>query len=105
MRAITRRAKTSHIAQLKSLLQYGYWFGYFTDYGKAMPTLDMLPLDERQRANYLQELRFVYLDEYPFLLLKKNGKELYTVLATIVEDKDFATIDTEKIWSILSQRT
>ena len=102
VRAITRRAKTSHIAQLKSLLQYGYWFGYFTDYGKAIPTLDMLPLDERQRANYLQELRFVYLDEYPFLLLKKNGKELYTVLATIVEDKDIAALDTGEIWPVLS---
>ena len=62
----------------------------------------MLPLDERQRANYLQELRFVYLDEYPFLLLKKNGKELYTVLATMVEDKDIAALDTGEIWPVLS---
>ena len=103
VQAIKRRAKINHIAQLKSLLQYGYWFGYFTDYGKDTPTLAMLPLDERQRKNYLQELRFVYLDEYPFLLLKKNGKHLYSALAAMTEDQDLETMDTEKIWSILNQ--
>ena len=103
VQAIARQAKVNHIAQLKSLLQYGYWFGYLADYGKAMPTLAMLPLDKRQRADYLQELKFVYLDEYPFLLLEKNGKKLYSSLAAMVEDKDIATLDTEAIWSILSQ--
>ncbi len=103
VRAIKRSVRINHMAQLKSLLQYGYWFGYFADNGAATPTLDMLPLEASQRANYLQELKFVYLDEYPFLLLEKNGKKLYQVLVARIKDKDLATLDTAKIWSLLSQ--
>lgn len=102
-RAINHRTRIHHLAQLKSLLQYGDWFGYFSDNGTVTPTLDMLPLDAHQRANYQQELRHVYLDEYPFLLLEKNGKKLYQVLAAMTVDKDFDPLNTEAIWSLLSK--
>ena len=103
VQAIARTTKVNHIAQLKALLQYGYWFGYFSDYGKDIPTLARLPLDDRQRANYLRELKFVYLDEYPFLLLEKNGKQLYEVLAAKTPDEDLQEIETEELWPVISQ--
>ena len=101
IQAIARRAQVNHIAQLKSLLQYGHWFGYFANHGKEMPTLDKLPLSEHQREAYLQELRFVYFDQYPFLLLEKNGKQLYQVLAAKIEDQDLAVVDTEEYEEII----
>lgn len=102
VRAINRRANINHITQLKSLLQYGHWFGYFSDHGKEMPTLDKLALSERQREAYLQELKFVYFDQYPFLLFKKNGKQLYQVLAAKLEDRDIAVVDTEDYEKIIN---
>ena len=102
VQAITRRARVNHIAQLKSLLQYGHWFGYFADHGKEMPTLDKLPLSDRQRETYLQELKFSYFDQYPFLLLEKNGQQLYQVLAAKIKDQDIATMDTEESWEIIN---
>ena len=102
VQAIARHAQVNHMAQLKSLLQYGHWFGYFADHGKEMPTLDKLPLSERQREAYLQELRFVYFDQYPFLLLEKKGQQLYNVLAAKLADQDLAAIDTEAYAKIIS---
>ena len=102
VQSIDRRAKVNHITQLKSLLQYGYWFGYFADYDEATPTLAMLPLSEHQREDYLQELKFTYLDEYPFLLLKRSGKQLYSVLAAKIKDEEIATLDMEEYWAIIS---
>ena len=50
--AVQRKTMLHNITQIKALLQHGYWFGYFTNKGDAVPSLDDLPLSAQQRANY-----------------------------------------------------
>ena len=109
VQAIERKAKVNNITQIKSLIQYGYWLGYFTSKGDKVPTLDDLPLSEQQKESYFTELKFAYFDHYPFLLLKPKmnnpkKKELYLLLADIVRDKDIETaVDDEQLWPLVLQ--
>ena len=107
--AVYRKVNISHLAQLKSFIQYGYWFGYFASDQKKIPTIDDLPLSDQQKKNYFKELKFSYFDRYPFLLLKiaKQNRELYLVLAENVKDlEDVTTLtneDLEEFWPIILQ--
>ena len=124
--AVQRKTTLHHIAQTKALLQHGYWFGYFTHKGDAMPSLDDLPLTDLQRANYYRELRFARFDLYPFLLLPVEASKdklstaegeatatyvakkqpLYQVLAAKLHGRDLSTVDEEEInnyWPLVAE--
>ena len=106
--AVYRKVNINHLAQLKSFIQHGHWFGYFADDQKKIPTLDDLPLSEQQKENYFKELKFSYFDLYPFLLLKpdeSSDRELYLMLADATKDQEnLKTItdeDLEKFWPLI----
>ena len=75
VQAVERKAKINNITQIKSFIQYGYWFGYFTTKGNKVPTLDDLPLSEQQKKNYFAELKFAYFDHYPVSALETGQSE------------------------------
>ena len=106
--AVHRKVTINHLAQLKSFIQHGHWFGYFAGDQKKIPTLDDLPLSEPQKKNYFKELKFSYFDLYPFLLLKpteSSDQELYLILADAVKDlEDLKTLtneDLEEFWQLI----
>ena len=124
--AVQRKTMLHHITQIKTLLQHGYWLGYFTIKGEALPSLDDLPLSEQQRANYWRELRFARFDHYPFLLLPvvaskdklspaegisaeayvEKKQQLYKVLAHKLRERDLRNINEEEIinfWPLIAE--
>ena len=124
--AVQRKTMLHNITQVKALLQHGYWFGYFTNKGDAVPSLDDLPLSAQQRANYWRELRFARFDQYPFLLLPvvaskdkplpaegvsaeayvEKKQPLYKVLAAKLRARDLHNISNEEIanfWPLVAE--
>ncbi len=124
--AVQRKTLLHHITQIKALLQYGYWFGYFSSQNNPRPSIDDLPLSARQRADYWKELRFAHFDRYPFLLLSVAASEdrrpsatavsaeayvekkqsLYKVLAAKLRERDLSRVGDEEIanfWPLIAE--
>lgn len=124
--AVQRKTMLHHITQIKALLQHGYWFGYFTYKGDSLPSLDDLPLNDQQRANYWRELRFARFDLYPFLLLPlaaskdkqlpaegvsaeayvEKKQPLYKVFATKLRERDLRDIGNAEVanfWPLVAE--
>ena len=124
--AVQRKAMLHHVTQVKALLQHGHWFGYFTNKGDALPSIDTLPLSDRQRADYWRELRFAHFDNYPFMLLSvaaskdkpqspagvtaeayvEKKQPLYQVFATKLRNSDLSAIGDEEVsnfWPLVAE--
>ncbi len=124
--AVQRKTVLHHITQIKALLQHGHWFGYFTVKADTLPSLDDLPLSERQRDDYWRELRFAHFDRFPFLLLPvlaskdkqlpmtgssaeayvEKKQPLYKIFAAKLQERDLRSIEDDTIanfWPLVAE--
>ncbi|MDE3270228.1 MAG: hypothetical protein OYH77_08105 [Pseudomonadota bacterium] len=94
-RAISEKVDMHHVSQIKSLLLYGKWFGFFNALTTA-PTIDDLPLTDAQKENYFLELKYGFVYRYPLLLIERDKKPLHQLLAA----DDFE--DDEQRWAFIA---